>query len=615
MSLFESLDTSRSGMTAFTKSTAVTSTNIANLNTVGFKKSETAFHDLVTTSRYSTAYEPGGVQATRVLRADLQGSIQQTASATDASIQGNGFFVVGLTSAVSADSATSPTNLFFTRNGTFSESTVRDFDAGTETTYLANSAGQFLYAWRFDDTGQLPTSQDFSSLVPVSISDFDSVPLPTSELSLSLNLNADAENIDMHLSSLGAAQLPANTEVSSFTRNFTVFDQSGNPQELSFEYRKIVGPMAHFTSARGLDQTRQDVFIPTSGSGLYNGINAGDTFTVDVGGTLETYTFVDEATGDDIATNQIATMDGLINALNAHGANPLAVPPVTGLLDANITDGRLLVRGIDPTVTISLAETVGNPLSATNSLSIVNDPDTPGDFTFEPDEDITNPTVYPDQGDFPAFANTTDPVPQNWWELTIVNPANNAIVRQGLLNFNGDGTINAAPDANGNITIDLSTNPIDFDGDPSTAGDSIIVDITSTSQFAGNFDVINVSQNGAGIGTRTGIEITDDGRVIGLFSNGVRANLYQIPLANFSNPNGLQDESGTIFSISEASGDPILALAGDQGNGSIRPSSIENSNVDISDEFAHLIVSQRGFSLNSQVIQAIDEMAERLGRL
>lgn len=615
MSLFEALDTSKSGMYAQSKSTAIVSTNVANMTTVGYKRSEAIFHDLVTTSQYSPAYEPGGVRATRVLRADQQGSIQQTTSSTDASIIGNGFFVVGLTSNIEADSGSAPTNMFFTRNGTFGETVIRDFDAGTETTYLANSAGQYLYGWQFDELGDLPTIQDFSSLTAINISQFESVPLPTSEMSLSLNLAADAEDIDMHLSSLGVAQLPAGSEDANFTRSFTVYDQNGQPQELLFEYRKIVGPMAHFTTQNGTVQSLQDVFLPTSGNSLFNGINAGDSFSVDVGGVSETYTFVDEALGDDLATNQIATMQGLVAALKDHGADPLAVPPVTGMLEAGIENGRLLVRAVDPTATITLAETTGTPLTGGQTLNIINDPDAPGDLTFEPDEDITNPTVYGDQEDFPDFANTTNPVPQNWWELTIISQASGATVRQGLLNFNGDGTLNALPDANGNITLDLATTPVDFDGDPATADSPITIDITNTSQFAGNFDVINTTQNGAGIGDRTGIEITDDGRVVGIFSNGVRANLYQIPLANFANANGLNDESGTIFSITEESGDPILALSGTNGNGTLRGSTIESSNVDITDEFGHLIVSQRGFSLNSQVIQAIDEMAERLGQL
>ena len=376
--------------------------------------------------------------------------------------------------------------------------------------------------------------------------------------------------------------------------------------------------MAHFTTNFGVEVGLKDVFVPTSGGGIFSGIADGDSFTVDIDGTSETYTFVSEATGDDVANNQIATIEGLMNALRDHGVDPLATPPVTnGMLSVGFNDGRLLVRANDPAATISLTEDVGTPLQGNNTLNIIGDPDDPlitDDLVFEPDEDITNPTIYPDQGDFPAIANTTDPVADNWWELTVVNPATGAVLRQGLLNFNADGSLNATPDADGNITLDLASTPIDLNGD-GTADDAITVDMTRTSQFAGSYQIISTEQNGAPLGSLNNIEIADDGRVIGVFSNGVRSDLYQIPIATFANANGLNDESGTIFSITEDSGEPILSIAGEGAAGTLRGAAIETSNVDVGEEFGRMVISQRGYSLNSQVIQAIDEMTERLVQL
>jgi flagellar hook-basal body protein len=378
--------------------------------------------------------------------------------------------------------------------------------------------------------------------------------------------------------------------------------------------------MAHFTSNFGTQVERTDAFVPTISSGSFSGINTGDAFSVDVDGAIETYTFVDEATGDDVATNQIATMQGLLDALSQHGVDLAATPPVTsGALTAELTsEGRFLVRANDPTATITLTEDMGTPLQGINSLNIIGDPDDPlitNDLIFEPDEDITSPVTYPDQGDFPAIANTTNPVPQNWWELTVVNPTTGATIRQGLLNFDGNGALNATADANGNYTIDLASTPIDWDGDPATTDSTITVDITRISQYAGSFQTINSQQNGAPLGSLSNIEIASDGRVVGVYGNGIRSNLYQIPIATFANPNALNDRSGTIFEITEGSGVPILNFAGFGSAGQLKGSTIEASNVDVADEFGHLIVAQRGYSLNSQVIQAIDEMTERLGQL
>ena len=112
MSLFGSLDTAAAGLYAQTQSTSTVANNIANISTSGYKKSDTAFFDLVTTGINSSLYTPGIVTTTRLLRADAQGQIQQTASATDAAITGNGFFTV--------KQDTDPSQQFmYTRAGSF----------------------------------------------------------------------------------------------------------------------------------------------------------------------------------------------------------------------------------------------------------------------------------------------------------------------------------------------------------------------------------------------------------------------------------------------------------------------------------------------------------------
>ncbi|HEY0901124.1 MAG TPA: flagellar hook-basal body complex protein, partial [Micavibrio sp.] len=94
MSLFGSLFTGVSGLGAQSQSTAMIANNIANVNTVGFKRSEAAFYSLVTSEGRSSRYSPGTVAVNRVQRVNQQGPIQQTGSTTDAAISGNGMFAV-----------------------------------------------------------------------------------------------------------------------------------------------------------------------------------------------------------------------------------------------------------------------------------------------------------------------------------------------------------------------------------------------------------------------------------------------------------------------------------------------------------------------------------------
>jgi flagellar hook protein FlgE len=171
--------------------------------------------------------------------------------------------------------------------------------------------------------------------------------------------------------------------------------------------------------------------------------------------------------------------------------------------------------------------------------------------------------------------------------------------------------MNALPDSDGNVDIELTA----INWGNGSALQTIEVDVSRHSQFSGNFTVLFADQNGAELGLRTGIDIDREGYVIARFSNGATSKLYKIPLITFSNPNGLQEVSGTAYSETEESGEENLREAGTGGAGFIEPSTLEMSNVDLADEFAKLIISQRAYSANTKVITTVDQMTEDLLRL
>jgi flagellar hook protein FlgE len=179
------------------------------------------------------------------------------------------------------------------------------------------------------------------------------------------------------------------------------------------------------------------------------------------------------------------------------------------------------------------------------------------------------------------------------------------------MNFTPNGTINALPDTDGNIDIELAG----INWGNGSALQTIEVDISRFSQFSGNYTVLFADQNGAELGLRTAIDIDREGFVIARFSNGATSRLYKLPLVTFSNANGLQEISGTAYSETELSGEENLREAGTGGAGFIEPSTLEMSNVDLADEFAKLIVSQRAYSANTKVITTVDQMTEELLRL
>lgn len=114
----------------------------------------------------------------------------------------------------------------------------------------------------------------------------------------------------------------------------------------------------------------------------------------------------------------------------------------------------------------------------------------------------------------------------------------------------------------------------------------------------------------------TRIEISADGTVFAFQPNTVEpANVGQIQLANFVNPNGLKSIGGNILVESPASGPPIQGTPGQGQFGTIIQRFLESSNVDPVRELVSLIKTQRAFEMNSQSIQAADEVLQVIGNL
>lgn len=575
MSLFGSLYTGVSGLSAQSQATAMISNNIANVNTVGFKRSEAAFYSLVTTEGRSTRYSPGTVSVDRIQRVTQQGPIQQSTSSTDTSISGNGFYPVkrdGLNSSLS--------QYLYTRNGQFSE------DAQG---YLVNTAGFYLYGWPLDQNGNLPSNQgDLSSLVPIDVAFLGGLTRPTTSAEIALNL--DSTNKGKADALLGNA----GTVPPDFSRSVTMYDTLGNGQQITFEYVKVYGPQA--TANSSINQLSATTALVAD-----LGMVAGNTFTIDSDlGPPLMLTVVSGTPG----AGQVQTVGDIINAINGAGSG------VTAFLG---NAGELVIQRdsfIGGAETVTLSNGLGTPLGALGF-------GTGGTYTTPPLTSFDNGTA----GDTPPFSTGAFPTLQylpgdpnynarGWWQVKAIDPNNN-VMTTGMINFRPDGTMNALPDSDGNIDIELAA----IDWGNGSALQTIEVDISRHSQFSGNFTVLFADQNGAELGLRTGIDIDRDGFVIARFSNGATSRLYKIPLITFSNPNGLQEVSGTAYSETDESGEENLREAGSGGAGYIEPSTLEMSNVDLADEFAKLIVSQRAYSANTKVITTVDQMTEELLRL
>lgn len=106
--------------------------------------------------------------------------------------------------------------------------------------------------------------------------------------------------------------------------------------------------------------------------------------------------------------------------------------------------------------------------------------------------------------------------------------------------------------------------------------------------------------------------ISQTGEINGVFSDGNVRVLGQIAMANFSNPGGLNKAGSNTYEATNNSGVPEVGLSGTGGRGGMVGSALEMSNVDLSAEFAEMIVSQRGFQANTRMITTSDEILQEL---
>ncbi|WP_336645799.1 flagellar hook protein FlgE [Microbacterium sp. USHLN186] len=141
------------------------------------------------------------------------------------------------------------------------------------------------------------------------------------------------------------------------------------------------------------------------------------------------------------------------------------------------------------------------------------------------------------------------------------------------------------------------------------------VDLSALTSFSDVNTVALTGQNGRPAGTLSSYALTEDGSLMGTFSNGESKVLARIALAGFANPGGLEKAGSSQFRPTANSGQASVGQAGQDGMGGIISGALEMSNVDLSQEFTNLIVAQRGFQANARIITTSDEVLQELTNL
>ncbi|MBP7562667.1 MAG: flagellar hook-basal body complex protein [Candidatus Cloacimonetes bacterium] len=203
------------------------------------------------------------------------------------------------------------------------------------------------------------------------------------------------------------------------------------------------------------------------------------------------------------------------------------------------------------------------------------------------------------------YTQDTQPGTNKWfWDIVIddgkIAPHSG---NSGTVTFNEDGSLKAflydngdslkfnAP-GGGEVSINLNAG---------NAGS-----FTGMTQLASASTNVAIQQDGYALGVLNNINVDDQGIISGIYSNGVTKTLAQIALANFTNEAGLQKEGNSLYSSNGSSGNAIIGWAGENNKTVIKAGYLESSNVDLTDEFAKLIISQRALEANSKVISTAD---------
>ena len=400
MSLYGAMMTGVAGLSANSTALSVASSNIANVNTVGYKAATTDFSTLLAAAAGTSDSSSAGVTATAGQNVTQQGLLTTTSSATDLAISGNGFFIV----------SNSPTNTAaqeYTRAGTFTTDSNGD---------LKNANGLYLLGWALDTNGNPPTNPSDLSLI--NVNNLSGKAVASTTIGLQANLQASGATASSYaVGDMSLLETDANYVKPDFQRTINVVDSQGGTQPLEWSFVKTAantwayeasygGDSANITSSNPIasgtmsfnsDGSLANV-VPTGGSGspasgnipitipwdsTTSGLSPQD-LTVDMGtvGATDGLTQYDTA-----STLTSANVDGAVYG-NVNGISIAS----DGTVSANFSNGLTQSVFKIPLATFAnpdgLSEISGNAFSATpdSGTPVVNVASTGGSGTINSKE-------------------------------------------------------------------------------------------------------------------------------------------------------------------------------------------------------------------------------------
>jgi len=573
--------------------------NLSNMNTTAFKSQSVMFSDLFyqqigTTGSGNPLQVGAGTQVAATETNFSQGGIDSTGNASDLYIDGNGFFVVQ-----GSDGATQ-----LTRDGNFT----------TSGPYLVTQDGLNVMGYPAANGAVNSSAQLQPIQLPVGQMENAKA---TTTMSMTANLNAsDAVGTTVQ------GQVP-------------IYDSLGNPHEATVYFTKTATNDWSYSFSldpKALNDTSSATtrtLTPVAGGG-------NTTIAFDAGGTVDPSTSFTINDGATTVTAPAATsgeslgiyLTALQNALSVGGSTATAsVSGSTLTITGGAVTGNVVEGGI---TTYAYNFDNGTTVDPSTSLTITGTNTTGNSAT------ITAPPIAPGETlSSYASALTAALGGVNIPGVTVTATANGLSISGPGISLGGSlaessvGTASAnasgslAFDANGNL-ITPSSNVAGIqlggltDGAANlsltwdlygTNGAGMITQSAEATSSSSN-PVSGTTQDGYASGTYQGFKVDSSGVVSANFSNGEWQVVGQVVLANVANLQGLTIDAGNNYATTTASGAATIGIAGTGGLGTLQEDTLESSNVDISTQFANLIVAQQAFQASSKAITTFDTISQ-----
>ena len=571
MALLTSLFAGVSGLRNHQSMMDVIGNNISNVNTIGFKGSRVTFSDTFNqfvkagtnpteTTGGTNSFQIGlGMKVNSIDRNWNQGTFERTGITTDLALQGPGMFV-----------QKSNGQTFFSRAGAFV------FDAKGKLVSPQN--GAVVQGKVANSDGVIPPGNNLEDIV---IDTNLKLPaISTTSIKWGGNLKSNSEltrtqvvtqrgNINSSALVVAPAVAPAVDTTSP--SKVTVFNEYGDPYTLELSYTKTataVGPPANATYTLNFNLKDSANVAVAGGSGTITGLK-----------------FVDDGTGNFLldATSKAIFTAGVANRINIPTSN------IDFTFDASTVSAN----------------------SATATLSVS------ADNNRIPNVVSGSVTVFDSLGTAHQVTLKYSKIADNTWTWTASVPGTStasgkAESATGTILFNADGTLDPA---------NISPNNPQMTFIPKGGANSTVIDLNFGSGFGGitqtsSSSVVSaLSQNGSPSASLSNMNIDQYGNVVGIFSNGSSKSLAQIMVATFNNLNGLISVGDNMYTAYANSGEPRIVTLGEESNTTVQSGALEQSNVDLSEEFTKMIVSQRGFQANARVVTTADSLLQEITNL